>query len=149
MRYLIISIVMICVACAPSGKNVIPVAPDASNRLAAVKSIYIDVFGSDSGSDLVREKIRARLAASRAVKVVETPEKAEAVLKGTAGVETGMVKGTTDYAGYGIFRIVEVKTEETIWSYEYKRGFMLTGSVSSRVANQVVDQLLKDAGHRR
>ncbi len=85
------------------------------------------------------------------MKVVETPDRAEAVLKGTAGVEARLVEGTTDYAGYGIFRIVEVKTEETIWSYEYKHGFMLGGSVSvsSRVANQVVDQLLKDAGHRR
>jgi hypothetical protein len=149
MRYLIVSIVMLCAACASSGYNVVPLAPDAANRLAAVKFIYIDVLGSDDGAGLVREKIRARLAACGAVKVVETREKADAVLTGTAGVETRQYRGTTGYAGYGIFRLVELKTDETIWSYEYKRGFMLAGSVSSRVANQVVDQLLKTAGHKR
>lgn len=149
MRYLILSIVMLCSACASGGHNVVPLAPDAANRLAAVKFIYIDVLGSDDGAGLVREKIRARLAVCVAVKVVETREKADAVLTGTAGVETSQSRGTTDYAGYGILRLVEVKTDETIWSYEYKRGFMLAGSVSSRVANQVVDHLLKDAGYKR
>jgi hypothetical protein len=149
MPYLILSIVMLCVACVSSGHNVVPLAPDATNRLSAVKSMYIDVLGSDDGAGLVREKIRARLAASGVVKVVETREKADAVLTGTAGVETSQYKGTTDYAGYGILRLVDVKTDEAIWSYEYRRGFMLGGSVSSRVANQAVDQLLKDAGHKR
>ena len=98
---------------------------------------------------LFATKMRARLAACGVVTVVETRGKADAVLTGTAGVEKSQDRGTTDYAGYGILRLVEVKTDETIWSYEYKRGFMLAGSVSSRVANQVVDQLLKDAGYKR
>ena len=39
---------------------------------------------------------------------------------------------------------VDTKTDETIWVYEYKRGFSFTGA-SDRVADKTVEQLLKDS----
>jgi hypothetical protein len=79
------------------------------------------------------------------------------VLTGVAGVErrynssvttdpNGNVSGAgnTSYAGVGVLRLVDTKTDETIWVFEYKRGFSF-GSASSRVADKTVEQLLKDA----
>lgn len=88
----------------------------------------------------------ARLMASRRFDIVEEPQRADAVLTGAAAL---MQHGARHYRGIGIFRIVENRTGETVWSYEYKRGFMLGGSVSSRMADQVVDQLLQVAGPAR
>src|SRR4030095_13932271 len=127
-------------------------------KLANVKKIYIGDLGKEDGADLVREKIRLRLLKSERFTVVETPEAADAILTGVAGVErreyssvstnpsTGAVSGSggTSYAGLGILRLVDVKSQETVWTFEYKRGFGF-GSASSRVANKTVEQLLKNA----
>jgi len=43
-------------------------------------------------------------------------------------------------------RLVDTKTQKTILAHEYKRRFMLEGSVSAGVANQMPDQLLEYAG---
>jgi len=128
------------------------------NKLDNVKKIFLGDLGKEEGADLVREKIRLRLLKSERFAVVETPEAADAILTGVAGVErseyssvstnpsTGAVSGSggTSYAGIGILRLVDVKSQETVWTFEYKRGFLI-GSASSRVANKTVEQLLKDA----
>jgi hypothetical protein len=126
-------------------------------KLAEIKRIYIGDLGREEGADLVREKIRARLMKSDRFIVVETQETADAVLTGVAGVQrrhhssihtnpsTGDVYGSggTSYSGVGVLRLVDNKSQETIWVYEYKRGFGF-GSASSRVADKTVDKLLKD-----
>ena len=128
------------------------------SKLVNVKKIYIGDLGGEDGSDLVREKIRVRLMKSDRFAVVETPDSADAILTGVAGVETrqsssintnpatGAVYGSggTSYAGLGVLRLVDVKSQETIWFFEYKRGYSF-GSASSRVANKTVEKLLKDA----
>jgi hypothetical protein len=130
---------------------------DVSN-LGSVKRIYIGDLGREEGSDLVREKIRLALMKSDRFRVVEKPESADAILTGVAGVvrrhdstittdrRTGDVSGGggTSFTGIGVLRLVDVKSDETIWVFEYKRGFSL-GSASSRVANKAVEKLLKDA----
>lgn len=146
MRIIVIVLFMLSSGCVPSTLNTVPVSPAKAAQLAAVRTLYLDGLGNEDGADLVREKIRARLIASNRFIVVENPQQAEAVLVGVAGVEKSISEGETHYRGMGIFRIVERSTDSTIWSYEYKRGFMLFGSVSSRVADQVVDRLLLDAG---
>lgn len=126
-------------------------------RLASVKKLYIGSLGNEEGSDLVREKIRIRLMKSDRFSVVERQEAADAILTGVAGVErrdSGSVYTTSDgkiqggsgtsYAGLGVLRLVDAESEETIWVFEYKRGFSF-GSASSRVANKTVEKLLKDA----
>lgn len=129
-----------------------------TSKLTNVKKIYIGDLGREEGSDLVREKLRLALMKSDRFAVVEKPESADAVLTGVAGVErryhnavstnpaTGNISGSggTSFAGIGVLRLVDVRSEETIWVFEYKRGFSL-GSASSRVANKTVEKLLKDA----
>jgi len=126
-------------------------------KLANIRKIYIASLGNEEGSDLVREQIRLRLVKTERFSVVERPESADAVLTGVAGVArstsglstnsvTGAVSGgRTDFSGVGVLRLVDTKTDETLWVYEYKSsGFSLSAS-SGRVADKTVDQLLKDA----
>ncbi len=134
-------------ASACAGRGHVDIQPDPV-ALAAVHSIYLGDFGIGDGSDLVREKVRARLIASSRFSVAESPDKADAILTGSAGVDKSTTRGTTDYSGTGLLRLVDAKTQKTIWGHEYRRGFMFGGSVSTRVANQMVDQLLADAGVR-
>lgn len=126
-------------------------------RLAGIKKLYIGSLGNAEYSDLVREKIRVRLMKSDRFSVVEKPEDADAILTGVAGIEIshsgsvdttsdGKVQGSsnTTYRGLGVLRLVDAKSQETIWVFEYKRGFSF-GSASSRVANKTVEKLFKDA----
>jgi hypothetical protein len=125
-----------------------------TSKLANIHKIYLDSLGNEEGSDLVREKIRLRLAKSDRFSVVERAESADAVLTGVAGVVRSTVPvstvngsisgGGTHFSGVGVLRLVDTKTDETIWVYEYKRGFSLTGA-SDRVADKTVEQLLKDS----
>ena len=127
------------------------------NKLADIRKIYIGDLGREEGSDLVREKIRVRLMKSERFSVVERPEAADAVLTGVAGVvrsynnavhtdQDGNVhgSGSTSFSGTGVLRLVDTKTDETIWVFEYKRGFAFKGA-SNRVADKTVEKLLKDA----
>lgn len=131
-------------------------------RLAAVTSIYIEDLGKEKDADLiegsqrVRDEISAGLARSGRFHVAPSPQEADAVLTGLAGFEKwyhGMegfygLEGDLDthYLGVGHFRLVESKTNQTIWTHEYKRGVLKpTQSVTSRVAEQVVENLLRDA----
>jgi hypothetical protein len=120
------------------------------SKLSSVKRIYIGDLGREERSDLVREKIRLALMKSDRFRVVEKPESADAILTGVAGVVrttdpiSGTAGGGTSFAGIGVLCLVDVKSDETIWVSEYKRGFGL-GGASSRVANKAVEKLLKDA----
>lgn len=131
------------VGCASGGK--IPKLAPNYSALSQAKSIYLGDFGGGNGTDLVKEKLRARLMSSQRFVVVETSDKADATLLGSAGVEKSQREGTTDYAGSGLLRLVDNRTQETIWAHEYTRGMMFGGSVSTRVANQMADALLHDA----
>ncbi|MGH9658919.1 MAG: hypothetical protein ACRD96_10280 [Bryobacteraceae bacterium] len=128
-----------------------------SSRLASVKRLYIGDLGGGEGSDLVREKMTSALKRSGRFAVVERAELADAILTGAAGVQrrrnskntidptTGKASSVgTSYAGIGVLRLMDAKSGETIWVFEYRRGPSL-GSASSRVANQTVAKLLKDA----
>ena len=115
------------------------------NKFTHIHKIYIADLGREEGADLVREKIRVRLMKSGRFSVVERPESADAVLTGVAGVVRSYDDdGSTSFAGMGVLRLVDLKTDETIWVFEYKRGFGF-GSASNRVADKGVEKLLKDA----
>jgi hypothetical protein len=55
--------------------------------LKTIKKIYIAELGKQPESDLIREKIRMRLAKSKRFIVVDKPEEADAMLTGVAGLE--------------------------------------------------------------
>ncbi len=144
MRDLVVAISVLIIAFTSSGV--------AAGDLAEIRKIYLGDFGTGEGADLVREKVRLRLIESGRFIVVEAVEGADAVLTGAAGVTKGYRtnvnasggSGNTTYHGYGVLRLVDLRTQEPIWFYQYKRGFSF-GSRSSRVAKQIVNKLLKDA----
>ncbi len=158
-----VSIVTLCgllVAC-QGAKSVSPEPVHDLSRLASVKSIYIEDLGKEEGADLiegsslVRDDISAGLARSERFSVVQSPQEADAVLAGLAGFEKwyhGMegfygLEGDLDthFLGVGNFRLVESKTNQTIWTHKYERGFLKpTQSITSRVAEQMVGKLLHD-----
>lgn len=146
------TIIALCcslMACASRSHTSVPEPVEEFPGLVKVKRIYIGDLGNEEGAGVVREKIRLRLAKAVRFSVVEAPQNADAVLTGVAGVERRYYSSggdlQTSYAGMGILRLVDVKTKETIWNFEYKRGRMAWNeSASSRVANQVIDKLLKD-----
>jgi hypothetical protein len=83
--------------------------------LRAITKIFLGDFGNGEGADLVREKVRLRLARSERFSVVESADMADAVMTGSAGVDrsyhsvvsgstTGGVSGTgsTVHRGYGV-----------------------------------------------
>jgi hypothetical protein len=118
-------------------------------KLAGVKRVCIGNLGNEDGSALLREKLRLELSKSPRFTVVGSLELADAVLIGTAAAERRYPADEgnleTHFAGVGIFRLVELQTQETVWTFEYKRGVVAPGnSPSSRVAGQVVERLLRD-----
>ena len=132
------------------------------SELASIKTIYIEDLSHGEnphlveGSDLVKEKIAAKLAQSGRFTIVAAPEKADAALTGVAGFQRwyfGMesfygLEGSlnTQYAGIGIVRLLNSKTKQLIWTHEYETGFFHpTQSVADRVVDQMVDRLLHDA----
>lgn len=145
-QFLLLFLIVRC----SSSDNSLDLAPD-QHALASIRSIYLGDFGRAEGADLVREKLRMRLIKSERFNVVEAPEHADAILTGSVGVEKhlDMDEGTTRYRGLGLLRLVDTKTQKTIWAHEYQRGLVLGESVSTRVADQMADKLLEDAGHRR
>lgn len=143
LRYVAVLALALSAACA--GRQRLELEPDRA-ALSTVHRIYLASFGSADGSDLVREKVRVRLMNSGRFEVVDDSTTAHAILTGSAGLDTRTVRGTTDYAGIGLLRLIDARSHTTIWAHEYRRGFMFGGSVSTRVANQMVDQLLRDAG---
>ena len=73
-------------------------APDLS-ALAQVRTVYLGDFGAGEGSDLVKEKLRLRLLSSPRFVLVETAEKADAVLTGSAGIDKSTNKGNDQLSG--------------------------------------------------
>ncbi len=86
-----------------------------------------------------------RLLESGRFRLVESEEGADAVLTGSVGVSRSTSKGSTDFAGIGLLRLIERRSQKTIWAHQYRGRLTLTQSASSRVADQMAEQLLSDA----
>lgn len=102
-------------------------------------------YGSFLNPELVsvflKKQIRMELARSGRFVVVEAAQQADAILAGAAGIE-----GVGLYVGYGALRLIESKTMQTIWTYEYTRRFSGRAQfVFEDVAHDVADTLLRDA----
>ena len=157
MRQLTITVTIVALCCSLIGcgfrlqpTTSTPKPVEEYPALVNIKKIYITELGTDEYAGLIREKIRLRLSKSTRFLVVEVPDHADAILTGVAGVERSYSGSDgnlqTNYAGIGVLRLVDVKTKEPVWIFEYKRGFVAPGSsVSSRVADQTIDKLLEDA----
>ena len=109
----------------------------SADSLSSIKKIYIGDFGYDENADIVREKVRIRLAKSSRFTIVEHEENADAVLMGAVRLPENMAQNAA------VLRLIDRKSDATIWTFEYKNGFFI-GNASTRVADQLVKKLLKD-----
>jgi len=125
----------------------------ADPRLREVKTLFLGDFGTQEGGDLVREKIRNALEVWGRFRPIESTEGADAIVTGVAGFERNprpvqaspgnISGGGEDYRGLAILRIVDARSRETLWRFEYRRHSGGDRSASSRVAIQFIDDLKK------
>ena len=121
----------------------------AQPALRDVKTIYVGSFGEGPGANLIRSKIISDLVKSKRVEVVETVDRADAVLTGIG--ETSMVPGYSGdlvaYATAGA-RLVG-KDQKILWAGNASSSRMtFSGSATSGVANRIVKDLLKSMQQR-
>jgi len=126
----------------------------AADRLADVRTIYIDSFGRSDGAEMIRQKFINRLAASDKISITEDRESADAILLGVGQVtamESYSAVATTNNATAGggtifdatlVVRLVG-RDKKILWVSEAKPGRFMARSVSSSVANKVSKDFLK------
>lgn len=119
-------------------------APDLQ-AIAEIRTVFVGDFGNIESADLVREKFRMRLLQSNRFGLVEKEELADAIVTGSAGVSRRISEGETELSGVGLLRMIDRKSQRTIWAYEYHRSYSGSLSITTRVADQMADNLMKVA----
>lgn len=168
LKVTLVSIVVLICMTTSAGQNTSGTPAD-NRKLINVEKIYLDLHKlseseKNEDTDKIREKIRQRLIKSKRFIVVDSLEQADAILSGTIGlykhdlgpesVDTqGVIRTRSPkssiydsddiYLGYGDVKLVDSKTREMIWSYEYKPAIF--GNPLDSVAKNVVNHLLDDA----
>lgn len=99
-----------------------------ANSLGAVKSIYVDVFGSKAQSPDLKKEVAAGLRKSKVFTVADSPQSADAILTGEGNIYLKGYVSLNPRAGvspangqpiYGGSLSVELKDRngDTLWSY--------------------------------
>jgi hypothetical protein len=132
-------------------------APGASPKIANVRKIYVDslwVIGHKHGKVVhvehgsqkeVQKRIVSAIASSGRFSAVEKEADADAKLEGSAGFirsEEGGKKFTT---GFAELKLVDLRSKEILWVFDYKPKSGAGGKAADRVADQFIESLLADA----
>jgi phosphate ABC transporter phosphate-binding protein len=124
---------------------------DAVERLAQVKTVYVDSLGTNKGAVAMREQLVRRLRTSRELQVASDPKHADALLRGTGRTwVTGYVSlsprsHTLNQALTEGFLSVELvgKKDETLWSYLVTPSKFPWNGIPDDLAAQIVSRLLR------
>jgi phosphate ABC transporter phosphate-binding protein len=142
---------MIAVACAISPLRIAIEADAQFPAPQGIKTIFVDAFEHKADSAQLRDKVIARLHASREVRVVATASDADFIVQGTG--ET-WVKGyvsinprpssSVRQAVYGGYLSIAVKSKagEMLWSYLVTPGRMHWTGVDRDMADHIVRLML-------
>jgi phosphate ABC transporter phosphate-binding protein len=133
---------------------VVPVAVSAQNAqtLAQVKKVYVGSLGQGEGAEEMRGRLVRRLEKTHVLQVVQAPEGADALLKGTTQIwTTGHISTSPPshaiseavYAGFLSVEIVG-KDNQTLWSYLVTPSSFPLHGVTDDLAGQLVGKLLGD-----
>src|SRR5437588_71563 len=126
-------------------------------RLKDVHKIYVDQLrnvGTEHGktvvmawgsSDEVREALVAALASSARFAAVKEEVKADAEIEGTAGYIKSEKDGKKFTSGFARLELIDIKSKEVLWTFQYERTPGTGGKAADRVANQFIEALLMDA----
>jgi phosphate ABC transporter phosphate-binding protein len=120
-------------------------------RLAHVKTVYVDSLGTSKGAVAMREQVIRRLRSSRELQVASDPKHADALLRGTGRTwVTGYVSlsprsHTLNQALTEGFLSVELvgSNDETLWSYLVTPSKFPWNGIPDDLAAQIVSRLLR------
>lgn len=117
-----------------------------SLRLRDVKTVFVGSFGTGEGADLIRAKVLAALVKSGRLDVVESPERADAILTGSGEVTKDarytQGQGETKDTATAAVRLVGRADQKILWADEASTGLFVFGSATSSAANGIVKKLL-------
>lgn len=128
-------------------------AEDSVQRLQDVKRIYVDSFGNGENADVIRSKVITQLVKSNQFEVVQTPEKADAILTGAGTVsqravysasangQFGNASGGTRFDATAGVQLVN-KQQTILWADNVSNG-RFSRSATSSLAENIVKNLLK------
>jgi hypothetical protein len=114
-------------------------------RLQEIRRIYVSVTLRHGAAKDVGEQLVARLASSGRFAVVEKSASADAVLNGKAGSTKSEKDGKKFVTGFASLRLTDPKSDEIIWTFEYRKGQGGAARAADRVADQFIEKLLADA----
>jgi hypothetical protein len=121
-------------------------AVSVNPRLHEIRKIYLSVtLRHGMASKEVAEQLISRLVASGRFAVVEKEAAADATLKGHAGSTKSEKDGKQYVTGFADLRLTDPKSDEIIWTFEYKKGKGSAARAADRVADQFIEKLLADA----
>jgi hypothetical protein len=134
-------IVLVCSA------SLLRAEPSSVNlRLKTIKRLHVGNTGvKEEGGEEVRKKLIARTASSGRFTYVDSLDHADADVLGSAGYKTSYKNGQRFVTGYATLTLLDLKTQEHIWAFEYKKGQSGAKKASDRVADQFLEKLLADA----
>jgi hypothetical protein len=115
--------------------------PLAPATLATSRTMFLSSLGTDPGATVIREKLRVSLIQGQRWRVTEDSARADVILFGSASNVSGQSEGTTNFAGTAVLRLVSSVSTETVWMFEYQRGWCYSCSISTRVSSQAFQAL--------
>ena len=123
---------------------------EASATLDHLRTIQIASMGDGSGAAAVRQRIIDRLRKSKALKIVDNPSAADAVLQGSSSIwRTGSVSleprstgsRQINYQGYLSVELVD-KNHQTLWSYMVTPSRFHMSTITDDLADHLTQKLL-------
>jgi hypothetical protein len=115
-------------------------------RLKTIKRLHVGNTGvKEEGGEEVCKKLIARIASSGRFTYVDSLDRADAGVLGSAGYKTSYKNGQRFVTGYATLTLLDLKTQDHIWAFEYEKGQSGAKKASDRVANQFIEKLLADA----
>ncbi len=128
------------------------VAQNPVQRVQDVRTIYVDSFGTGEGADVIRSKVITRLVKAGRFEVLQSPEKADAILTGASSVtktshysatngENGSASGGTSYHATAGIQLIN-RDQKILWADDASNR-LFAHSASSSLADKIVKDLLK------
>ncbi len=115
-------------------------------RLQEIRRIHVSIGLTHGTGKEFGEQLVSRLAGSGRFVVVEKSGAADANLVGRAGSTKSEKDGQKFVTGFANLRLIDPKTSEIIWTFEYRKGKGDAARAADRVADQFIEKLLADAG---
>lgn len=101
---------------------------------------------AESGSNTeVRDRLIANISSSERFSAVSDESRADTRIEGAAGKVNSVENGKKYTTGFAQLQLIDIKSKEIVWVFEYQPKEGAGGRAADRVADQFIDKLLADA----